>query len=133
MSILRRILFKVALINKMIGYKINYGKRIKVGSNFSFRRGFNLNISSDNASITIGNNVFFNNDCSLNCKKGINIGDDCIFGESVKIYDHNHIFKSKETVIRRQGYSCSMVKIGNNCWIGSNVVILPGGVLETTQ
>ncbi|MBQ4407055.1 MAG: hypothetical protein II852_08610 [Bacteroidales bacterium] len=25
-----------------------------------------------------------------------------------------------------QGFSCAPVKIGNNCWIGSNVTILKG-------
>lgn len=29
-------------------------------------------------------------------------------------------------LIKKQGYTCKKIKIGNNCWIGSNVIILPG-------
>ena len=53
------------------------------------------------------------------------IGDDCIFGENVDIYDHNHRFAQRE-LIKKQGFSKGGVKIGRNCWIGSNAVILKG-------
>ena len=39
----------------------------------------------------IGNHVFFNNDCSINCKDEIIIGNNCILGENVRIYDQNSI------------------------------------------
>lgn len=99
--------------------------RIRIGSNFNFRRHLDLNCSSEGI-IELGNNVFFNNDCSLNSHKGIYIGNDCIFGENVKIYDHNHRFYEKGKLIRQQEFSCRDVKIGNDCWIASNVIILPG-------
>lgn len=54
------------------------------------------------------------------------IGDDCIFGEGVKIYDHNHSYQIESVPISKQGYKTKKVKLGNNCWIGSNVVILSG-------
>src|SRR4051812_4748579 len=40
--------------------------------------------------LTIGNNVFWNNHCSVNCMFDISIGENVMFGEAVKIYDHNH-------------------------------------------
>lgn len=70
--------------------------------------------------------VFFNHHCSLTSLKNIYIGDDCIFGENVKIYDHNHNIDKKSIIFRKQGYNIASVIIGNNCWIGSNVTILPG-------
>lgn len=36
------------------------------------------------------------------------------------------MFKSKDERIINQGFKTGKVKIGNNCWIGSNVVILKG-------
>ena len=39
--------------------------------------------------VKIGDNVFFNNGTSIAAKEKIEIGDNCIFGENVKIYDHN--------------------------------------------
>jgi len=86
----------------------------------------NLKIIVENGDLTINNNVFFNNDCSINCLDKITIGENCLFGENVKIYDHNHIFKHIEVPIRDQGFSCAEIVIGSNTWIGSNVTILKG-------
>ena len=88
--------------------------------NFSSRKAFLLRVC-DNAQCIIGKNVFFNNYCSVTSMKKIEIGDDCIFGENVKIYDHNHNYKDKEYLIREQGCSADEVVIGNNCWIGSKI------------
>lgn len=48
-----------------------------------------------------------------------------LFGENVKIYDHNHRFQ-KDSPIKEQGYSNGEVHIGGHCWIGSGVIILKG-------
>lgn len=96
-----------------------------IKENFSARKFFLLRVCED-ANCYIGKNVFFNNFCSLTCMKSIEIGDDCIFGENVKIYDHNHNYKEAGKLIREQGFSVGEIKIGKNCWIGSNVVILRG-------
>ena len=49
-----------------------------------------------------------------------------MFGENVKIYDHNHRFNILNKTVKEQGYTKDSISIGNNCWIGSNVVILKG-------
>ena len=49
-----------------------------------------------------------------------------MFGENVKIYDHDHVFTDISVPIRDQGFAESPVVIGDDCWIGSNVVILRG-------
>ena len=110
---------------KMFKYKLVYGKMFTAGKNFSFRKRFTININ-DGGKLIIGHHVFFNNDCSINCKGNVTIGNLCIFGENVKIYDHNHKFSDYGKPIIEQGYTVRSVHIGDNCWIGSNVVILPG-------
>lgn len=79
--------------------------------------------------IEIGDNCFFNNDCSINCNNKVIIGDGSLFGENVKIYDHNHRFKDVKP-IKEQGFSNGTVMIGNHCWVGSNVVILKNTVIN---
>lgn len=125
MGILKKIDYKILFLIKMMEYKASYGNRFQTGDGFAFRRRFSANIT-ENGKLKIGNNVFFNDDCSLNCKFEINIGNDCIFGENVKIYDHNHTFTNYLMPICKQGYNLKSVQIGDNCWIGSNVVVLPG-------
>ena len=105
-------------------YKICYSKNVKIGKETHFRKGFIINIR-DNGKVNIGENCFFNNYCSINCLENIKIGNNCIFGENVKFYDHNHRFKY-DTLINEQGFKTGKIIIGNNCWIGSNVTILKG-------
>lgn len=52
------------------------------------------------------------------------IDDHCLFGENVKMYDHNHVYADRETPISKQGMRVGEIRIGRNCWIGSNTVIL---------
>ena len=80
--------------------------------------------SEQNGKLLIGDQVFFNIGCSLNCLGSIKIGSHCQFGENVKLYDHNHAHAIKDELISAQGYVIGAIEIGNNCWIGSNVVIL---------
>lgn len=104
--------------------KGKYGSRIQIGTDFRVRRRFTCLIRG--ATLTIGDHVSFNNDCSLTVLGKVEIGSDTIFGENVRIYDHNHSFKKENGLIREQPMSVGSVKIGNNCWIGSNVTILKG-------
>jgi acetyltransferase-like isoleucine patch superfamily enzyme len=99
--------------------------RTEFHGTFKARGNFSL-IGRKAGKIEIGNNVFFNLGGSLSCLDAITIGNNVMFGENVKIYDHNHEYKNKDVLFCDQGYSIAPVSIGNNCWIGTNVVILKG-------
>ncbi len=103
------------------GYKsISFAKDINVRDNCHFLVG-------KNASLKIENNVFFNNNCSVNCLDSIEIGENTLIGESVKLYDHNHKYSSLPNFkVEHQKFKTAPVKIGKNCWLGSNVVVLKG-------
>lgn len=132
MNFIEKVGYKVSFIAKMLTYRVCYRRSFYAGKNLSFRRGFTVNIN-ENGVLRIGSDVFFNNDCSINCREHISIGDKCIFGENVKIYDHNHRFSKFESPILDQGYTTRQVSIGDNCWIGSNVVILPGSIIHSNS
>lgn len=99
--------------------------RIHIDKNVSFR-GKSHFLAFEGAQIQVGRGVFFNRNCSINAFSKITIGDDCLFGESVSIWDHNHLYADKFNLIRNQGYNKAAVSIGNNCWLATNVVILKG-------
>ncbi|WP_374329183.1 DapH/DapD/GlmU-related protein [Soonwooa sp.] len=103
------------------GYKnISFGKDINVRDNCHFLVG-------KNASLKIENNVFFNNNCSINCLDSIEIGENTLIGESVKLYDHNHEYTSSPNFkVEHQKFTTAPVKIGKNCWLGSNVIVIKG-------
>lgn len=81
-------------------------------------------IVGDDAQLEIGSHTYFNEDCMISCMKSVSIGYNCKFGPGVKIFDNNHIFNSKDGVL--PDIKASHIKIGNNCWIGTNVIILNG-------
>lgn len=125
MEKLCRLLRKIKSFFTISIIKLEYGHRIKLGKRFSCRSNLNVRIKQ-NGLIIIGNNVFLNNNCSLNCIDRIEIGDNCILGEGVKIYDHNHQYRQLDKPIYEQGYKALPVHIGSDCWLGSNVIILSG-------
>jgi acetyltransferase-like isoleucine patch superfamily enzyme len=101
--------------------------KIIIGDGFVTRRNVNLLVRG-NSLLEIGKNVFVNNNCTFNCLEQIIIGNDTIFGESVKIYDHNHEYNlgNNELNISKNRFTTAPVVIGQNCWISSNVIILKG-------
>lgn len=120
---MERILDKIRTFIKIMWIKILYGKSFIIGKKIGISKGFNVKMHKG-SNIRIGNDVFFNNYCSLNSLGHIEIGNHCIFGEGVKIYDHNHKYKKSNVIIKEQGFSIGKVSIGDNCWVGSNVTIL---------
>ncbi len=52
------------------------------------------------------------------------IGDDCFIGPNVSIYTACHSTNPIERNTRKEW--ARPVSIGNNCWIGGSVTILPG-------
>ena len=123
-----KIICHLQAILQMMFYKVAYrlgGGKLKVGKRFTFRRGFSLMIDKG-GEVLVGNDVFFNNYCSLNANERITIGDGTIFGENVRVYDHNHCYRNPDVPIKEQGFTSAPVSIGKHCWIASNVVILKG-------
>ena len=110
---------------KKIMLKLQYGKRINIGRKVGYRNNVRFYLERD-AELVIGDRCFFNNDCSINVQKRVEIGENTLFGEGVKLYDHNHIFAEKDKPIFRQGFRIGEIHIGANCWICSNCVILKG-------
>ncbi len=118
-----KLFFRIICFFQYIFLKLLYGSRLKVGKRVAWRRNFLLMIDSK-AQVLIGNDCFFNNECTIDSIGKIIIESGTICGENVKMYDHNHRFKDRNSLIKEQGYSIGIIKIGKNCWIGSNVTIL---------
>lgn len=145
MSIILRVINRLKEFSFLLFEKVRYGNRFLIGRNVRFHKGASLvmddksrfsvgnnffardymYIRIENGDVEIGDNVFFNNFCSVNSVGGgIVVGNNCIFGENVRLYDHNHNYLDETRLIREQGFSSGKISIGENSWIGSNVTIL---------
>ncbi|MBQ0151460.1 MAG: acyltransferase [Chryseobacterium sp.] len=101
-------------------------KNLTIGSKLNLRNYVHFFLG-ENAECVIEENVFMNNFCSVNCLQHIFIGENTLFGENVKIYDHNHVYTRSEPLqIKHQEFTSAPIHIGKNCWLGSNVTILKG-------
>lgn len=120
-----KLYYHLVALFKISFYKLIFGRKFIVEKHLTFRKGFTLIIEGDGY-VKIGKNCFFNNYCSLVSRCSIVVGSETIFGENVKVYDHNHCFDDQYVPIKHQDYKLSPIVIGNHCWIASNVVILRG-------
>jgi acetyltransferase-like isoleucine patch superfamily enzyme len=100
---------------------------VDIGNGVTFRRNTNILVMGTGR-VVIGDRVFLNNFCSINCIDSVEIGEGTICGEGVKIYDHNHAYSSEGGVltIERANFKSQPVVIGKDCWLGSSVTVLKG-------
>jgi len=74
--------------------------------------------------VEIGDYSSFGNRCVI--QGGVKIGSHVMMGPDVKIYTRTHNFQDISRPMRLQGDTFDPVIIGDDVWIGCNVVILPG-------
>jgi maltose O-acetyltransferase len=74
--------------------------------------------------IRLGRGVFLNFGCTFLDGVGIEVGDGCRIGTGVQVLTADH---PRDPALRRQGFeSGKPVRIGQNVWIGSGAILLPG-------
>ena len=132
------ILLKVYMYKLIYRHKLNIGNKIWLEKNsvieiegnnslleckdyLSCKRNVKLRVV--NGQMKIGNKFFINDNSSITCRGYIEIGDNCLFGQNVLLYDHDHEFEIKKP-INSQGFNVGKIIIGNNVWIGANCIIL---------
>jgi acetyltransferase-like isoleucine patch superfamily enzyme len=104
-------------------------KFLKFADNAEFRAGaYAVGCSK----IEIGARVIIRPQCmlfgdSITAEKTITIEDDVMMGSGVHIYVSNHRFDRMDIPLIDQGhYLPKPVVLKKGCWIGANVIILPG-------
>ena len=116
-----------------IGRKCSFGCRVhlqrpwtvSIGCRTTFEADVWLKVEEDSARVKIGQFAFLGRGCELDCTRSIVIGDRSLIGPNVFITDHHHNIR-RDSLISEQGCSSRPVVIGNDVWIGTKAVILPG-------
>ena len=93
-----------------------------VGPNVICRNFENFRVPS--GKLILHDGVFINNSCSFNCMERIEIGAGTMMGEGVRFYDHDHVYTAEK--IEKWQWTTAPIRVGRDCWIGSNVTILKG-------
>lgn len=74
-----------------------------------------------NGSLVLGERVFINTGATIVANHSIVVGDDCLIGDLVAIFDSNYhrMEPSRPTRV-------APVRLGANVWVGRSATILPG-------
>lgn len=91
----------------------------KCGKNIRVKRNADISMF-----IEIGDNSELGTNCII--QSNTFIGKNVIMGPDVKIYTKNHVFESLAIPMSDQGHTNEEVTIGDDVWLGANVVITPG-------
>lgn len=108
---------------------VSFGKGVELGvfpSPGFYNTYAHIESRGKQAIIRIGDNVMINNN-SFICSEGagITIGNDCLIGHNVQIFDSD--FHNLNPQLRRDGSPAKAeVIIGHNVFIGANVIISKG-------
>ena len=121
--------FKTNLIQRIspnVVLEVNRGSKVKFGKKIRIHSGCKVKVRK-NAKLIIEDNVKINYYCIIVCHNEIEIGQGTEFGPSVYLYDHDHDYrKGLSADSDGENYKSSKIRIGKNCWIGANTVILRG-------
>lgn len=94
----------------------------EVGENCYLETPFHANFGGGH--VHLGDNVYGNFNLTLVDDTDIFIGSNTMFGPNVTVATAGHPIHAE---LRRAAYQYNMpVRIGENCWIGANSVVLPG-------
>lgn len=114
---------KISVIKQLFG---GIGTNVSVGLPFICDYGRN---------IYVGNNVSVNMNCTFVDCNTITIGDNVLIASNVQLYTATHPVELSERLtqnwnIEKEQYFCRTyalpIKIGNGCWLGGGVIVLPG-------
>ncbi len=136
-----KILYKIK--NEIIKWKYQTNKKVSIGKSPTFDGKMKVMVEPSSTivignrlhirgpfylkalfggTIEIGDECFFNHNCSITCMNKVKIGSYCKFGNNLVIVDHDHSFKHQTN----EEYVSDSIQIGNNVWIGANVTVLKG-------
>ena len=114
---------KTAILNRLFN---RIGTNVSVAQPFLCDYGYN---------IYIGDNVSINMNCTfVDCNK-IEIGSNVLIASNVQLYTATHPVELAERLTPEWSpdtgeYFCRTyalpIKIGNGCWLGGGVIVLPG-------
>jgi acetyltransferase-like isoleucine patch superfamily enzyme len=99
---------------------LGYHCRLESGIIFKFD-----GIWKPGPSIQIADEVFIGSGCEFNIRKGIQIGHHALIASGCRFIDHDHGTALGTLMVKQHGPE-KEITIGNDVWLGCNVVVLKG-------
>lgn len=87
-------------------------------------------LNAHDGTISLGNNVSVNYFSVLYGHGNLSIGNNSRIATHATIIPNEHNYACKNTLIRKQGNKSTGIIIGEDVWLGANVTILDGSILQ---
>jgi acetyltransferase-like isoleucine patch superfamily enzyme len=104
---------------------LRFGDNVTIGRSTMIRPSSYYGVEIGEG-LTVGSNSSIGPLGYVGCGGFIDIGENVMIGPRVSLFAENHNFNSIDNSIKAQGINRKGIKIENNCWIGSGVIILDG-------
>jgi maltose O-acetyltransferase len=93
----------------------------EIGQDCSFRSGLDI---LESFNLTVGNTVFINVNCTIDCAEKVTIGDNVCLGYNVTLSTGDHLIGGPE---KRCGDGAPKpITVENGVWIGAGATIFSG-------
>lgn len=137
------VLFLLAFRNRF-GNKTSIGRNVRIGVGCHWRTGRNTELIfgdnvligdncsielKDNAKLIIGDNSYIGPNSEIFTMEKIEIGESTLVAQRCMIIDYNHKW-DKDSGVKRKEFNSSPIRIGSRTWLGANVIVLSGSVIE---
>jgi acetyltransferase-like isoleucine patch superfamily enzyme len=100
--------------------------RLEIGANVLLEPGVWIT-APDQARIRIGAGSFLNMGVMIAAQQLVEIGEHCMLANGCFISDASHRYDDPAQPVPWQGFtSKGPTRIGDNCWLGANVVVTSG-------
>ena len=103
-------------------------RNMQIGDNVSLgaRGWFYIPLNNRQAKIEIGSGTAIGNDFVITANASIEIGCNCLLSYRVTVMDHSHVTGAGVAPVTSGLTEGKPVSIGDKCFLGCNVVIMPG-------
>jgi acetyltransferase-like isoleucine patch superfamily enzyme len=115
-------------LRRNVEIRVHGQSDMQIGSKVRIDRGVRI-LSANKAKIRIEEGVRIGLYSVFNGGDSITVGAGSLISGFVYLQTSMHGFKNKELKVQEQGYNHAPVHLGNDTWLGTHVVILPGVVL----
>lgn len=110
-------------ISPLCALKIFRQGKMSVGRNCEFAAYCDFEVHGTGV-LEIGEGTYFNRYCMISAHERVTIGEHCMFGPGVRIFDNNHVHSPESGVSGK--LTTGSISIGDNSWIASDAIILKG-------
>lgn len=105
---------------------LNFGDNVTIGRYTEIRPSSYYATGKIGKGLDIGENSSIGPNAYIGCSGKIKIGRNVMIGPKCSMFAENHNFSDIKRSIKSQGVNQKGITVEDDCWIGSNVVILDG-------